>query len=158
MRERDLLFVHASCKNSDARLRITLSMRRIVAGLFSLLLAYAGAAHALERCLAHDHSNHALEDQHSQSAIAANHEHSEDPSWPVIHCPTAEKRLGPALQVAALKFNRSNSVLTVHPAFLPETAFLKFRNGLWLEAVFRGRFVSLPTDLPRYLFLSILQI
>jgi len=133
-------------------------MRRIVAGLFSLLLAYAGAAHALERCLAHDHSNHALEDHHSQSAIAADHEHSQDPSLPVIHCPTAEKRLGPALQVPALKLNHLNSVPAVHAAFLPETAFLTFRSGLWLEAVFRGRFVSLPTDLARYLFLSILQI
>src|SRR5262245_22229772 len=139
------------------RLTITLSMRRIVAGLFSLLLAYAGAAHALERCLARDHSNHALEDHHSQSAIAANHEHSQDASWPIIHCPTAEKRLGPALQVAALKLNRLNSVLAVHAAFLPETAFLTFKNGLWLEALFRRSFALRQPDPARHLFLSILQ-
>ena len=133
-------------------------MRRIAAGLFSFLLAYAGAAHALEACLTHDHADHELESHHSHSGVAANHGDSQGPTSPVIHCAAAEKRLGPAVQVSVPKLSRLSAASLAHSTVLPATAFFPFGNGLWLEALFRKGFAFLPTDLARYLFLSVLQI
>ena len=80
-------------------------------------------------------------------------------SWPIIHCPTAEKRLGPALRVASANLNRFDQVTSVHASVLPERASPASRNNLWLEALFKRILAfSLPNDLARHLFLSILQI
>jgi hypothetical protein len=135
-------------------------MRRLAASVVCFFLLYAGAAQALEACLGHDgHSGHHFAGHHFDSGISAPHDHSRSPSWPIIHCPTAEQRLGPALQVASPNLNRSDLVRSVHPSILPETGFPVSRNGLWLEALFKRIFAfSLPNDLARHLFLSILQI
>ena len=78
---------------------------------------------------------------------------------PFIHCPTAEQRLGPALQVASANLNRFDLVTSVHASFVPEPASPASRNNLWLEALFKRILAfSLPNDLARHLFLSILQI
>jgi hypothetical protein len=78
---------------------------------------------------------------------------------PIIHCPTAEQRLGPALQVASPNLNRFDLVTSIHTSLLPEPGSPVFRNSLWLEALFKRILAfSLPNDLARHLFLSILQI
>jgi hypothetical protein len=135
-------------------------MRRIVAILFSVFFVYAGAAHALAACLSHDgHSDHQFEGHHFDSGISATHDHSQSPSWPIIHCLTEEQRLGPALQVASLNLNRFDLVTPVHASVLPGSGSPVFRNSLWLEALFKRILAfSLPNDLARHLFLSILQI
>jgi hypothetical protein len=110
--------------------------------------------------MGHDgHFDHHFEGHHSDSGISAPHDRSRSPAWPIIHCPTAEQRLGPALQVASPNFNRFDLVTSVHSSLLPELASPVSRNSLWLEALFKRILAfSLPNDLARHLFLSILQI
>jgi hypothetical protein len=131
-------------------------MRRIAVILFSVFLVYAGAAQALKRCPSHDgHSDH----HHFDSGISATHDHSPSPSWLIIHCPTAEQQLGPALQVVSANLNRFDQITSVHASFPSEPASPASKNSLWREALFKRilRF-SLPNDLARHLFLSVLQI
>jgi hypothetical protein len=135
-------------------------MRRLAATLVCFFFIYAGVAHAFIACLGHEgHSDHHFEGHDIDSGISAPHDHSRSAAWPIIHCPTAEQRLGPALQVASRNLNRSDLVRSVHPSILPETGSPVSRNGLWLEALFKRMLAfSLPNDLARHLFLSILQI
>jgi hypothetical protein len=135
-------------------------MRKITAILFSFCLVYAVAAEALKGCLSHeDHSAHHFEGHHSDSSISVTHDHSRSRSWPIIHCPTAEERLGPALHVASANLNRFDQITSVHASFLREPASPASRNSLWREALFKIILTfSLPNDLARHLFLSVLQI
>jgi hypothetical protein len=135
-------------------------MKRLVATVVCFFLIYAGAAHALIACLSHEgHSDHHFEGHRFDAGISVTHNHSQNPAWPIIHCPTAEQRLGPALHVASPNFNRFDLVTSVHPSLLPELASPVSRNSLWLEALFKRILAfSLPNDLARHLFLSILQI
>jgi hypothetical protein len=135
-------------------------MRKITAILFSFFLVCAGAAEALKGCLSHEEdSDHHFEGHHSDSGISVTHDHFPSPSWPIIHCPTAEQQLGPALRVASANLNRFDQVTFVHASFLPEPASPASRNSLWMEAVFKIILTfSLPNDLARHLFLSVLQI
>jgi hypothetical protein len=135
-------------------------MKRLTLILLSLLVIYGGAAHALKACLGHEgDSDHHFEGHHFDSGISATHDHSRRPSSSIIHCPTAEQRLGPALQVASPNLNRFDLVTPVHASVLPGSGSSVFRNGLWLEALFKRILAfSLPNDLARHLFLSILQI
>jgi hypothetical protein len=135
-------------------------MRRLAASLVCFFLIYAGAAHAFIACLGHDgHFDHHFEGHHSDSGISAPHDRSRSPGWPIIHCPTAEQRLGPALQVSSLNFYRSDLVTSVHPSFLSEPVSPACRNSLWRDALFKRILAfSLPNDLARHLFLSVLQI
>jgi hypothetical protein len=67
--------------------------------------------------------------------------------------------VGPALLVASPNLNRFDLVTSIHASFLPEPASPVFRNSVWLEALFKRILTfSLPNDLTRHLFLSILQI
>ena len=135
-------------------------MRRIGVILFSVFLVYAGAVHALAACLSHDnHSDHHFEGHHSDSGTSVTHDHSRSPSWPIIHCPLAEQRLGRALQVASANLNRFDQITSVHVSFLREPVVPASKNNLWREAVFKiGLTFSLPNDIARHLFLSVLQI
>jgi hypothetical protein len=135
-------------------------MRQITAILFSFFIVCAGAAEALKGCLGNDgHSDHQFEGHHFDSGMSATHDHSQTPSWPIIHCTTTEQRLGPALQVASAKLSRLDQVTSVHASFLPEPASPPFSNSLWREALFKRILAfSFPNDLARHLFLSILQI
>jgi hypothetical protein len=135
-------------------------MRKITAILFSFFLVYAGAADAMKGCLSHeDHLDHHFEGHYSDSGSSVTHDHSRSPSWPIIHCTTAEQRLGPALQVALTNLNRLDLVMSVHASILPEAVSPASRNSLWREALFKIILTfSLPNDLSRHLFLSVLQI
>ena len=135
-------------------------MRKLTAILFSVFLVYAGGAEALKGCLSHeDHSDHHFEGHHVDSGISATHDYSPSPSWPIIHCATAEQRLGPALQVASANLNRFDQVTFVHASLLREPVSPASSNSLWREALFKMILTfSLPNDLARHLFLSVFQI
>jgi hypothetical protein len=151
--------ISSSCLLKKAEPEIC-PMRKITAILFSFFLVYAGAAEALKGCLSHkDHSDHHhFEGHHFNSGISATHDHSQSPSWPIIHCPTAQQ-LGPALQVASANLNRFDQITSFHASFLREPASPASRNSLWREALFKIILTfSLPNDLARHLFLSVLQI
>jgi hypothetical protein len=136
-------------------------MRKITAILFSFFLIYAVAAEALKGCLTHeDHSGHRhFESHHSDSGISVNHDHSRSFSWPIIHCPIPEQGPGPGLQVASANLSRLDQITSVHASFLREPPSPASRNSLWREALFKRVLTfSLPNDLARHLFLSVLQI
>jgi hypothetical protein len=140
-------------------------MQRFLISLFCIFFLLSGPTSAWADCFRHSHGtveeqhHHHFEGHHFDSGISATHDHSRSPSWPIIHCPTTEQRLGPALQVALPNLNRFDLVTSVHACFLPESASPASRNSLWLEALFKRILTfSLPNDLARHLFLSILQI
>jgi hypothetical protein len=146
---------------SDVKENSSYPMRKITAILFSFFLVYAGAAEALKGCLTHeDHSDHLhLEGHHSDSGLSVTHDHSRSPSLPIIHCATMEQRLGPGLHVASAKLIRLDQITSIHVSFLREPASPVSRNSLWREALFKRILTfSLPNDLARHLFLSVLQI
>jgi hypothetical protein len=135
-------------------------MRRVVAILFSFVLVYGGVAWALGKCLSH-HSKHEhpIKDRDSHSHTSTNLFDSRDSSWPVIHCPPAEMRIGPAAQSSPTHLSRPHRIATLHAPLLHEAAALAFRNSHWLDAVFRRMPASFyPKDLGRHLLFSILQI
>jgi hypothetical protein len=135
-------------------------MKRIAAIALSFFFLYAGAVQALTACLHHhSHFDHAAEDLHSDSHALASHDDSHNPSWPAIHCPSAEDRIGPVVLVASAKLSRLDRVQFGHASFPPETASSAFRDSPWLQALSRRMLTfSLPNDLARHLFLSVLQI
>jgi hypothetical protein len=135
-------------------------MKRIAAIAFSFFFLYAGAVQALTVCLHHhSHFDHAAEDHHSDSHALTSHDDSRSPSWPAIHCPSTEDRIGPAVLVASVKLSRLDRMQFVHAFFLPETAASAFRDSAWLQALFRRILTfSLPNEFARHLFLSVLQI
>jgi hypothetical protein len=137
-----------------------IAMTRLAAILFCFFLVYAGAAEAFKGCLGHDvHSDQHLDGHPYDSANSVTHDHSSRPSWPAIHCPTSEQRLGPALQVASTNLYRFDRVASFHSSFILEPGSPVSKNSLWLEALFKKILaLSLPKDLARHLFLSILQI
>jgi hypothetical protein len=137
-----------------------IAMRRLAASLFCVFLVYAGAADAFKGCLGlGDYSDHHFEGRHFDSGMSAAHDHSPSPSWSIIHCSTAEQRLGPALQIASSNLYRFDRVTSVHGSVLTEPGFPVASNSRWLEALFkRTRAFPLPNDLARHLLLSILQI
>jgi hypothetical protein len=139
-------------------------MRRFFISLFCLFFLLSGPISAWADCLRHSHEavedhRHQFDGHHSDFKISATHDYPRSPSWPIIHCPTLEQRLGSALQVASPNLYRFDRVTSVHPMFLPGSASPVSRNSLWLEALFKRILAfSLPNDLARHLFLSILQI
>jgi hypothetical protein len=147
---------HIGCRKNSSN-----PMRRIAVVLISVFLVCAGATEVLKSCLTHeDHADHHhFEGYHSDSGISVTHDHSPSPSWPIIHCPPAEQRLGPALQVASASLSRLDQITSVHASFLREPVAPASKNNLWREAVFKISLTfSLPNDLARHLFLSVLQI
>jgi hypothetical protein len=135
-------------------------MRKIAAILFSFFLVYAGAAETLKDCLRHDdHSDHHFEGHHSNSDISVTHDYSRSPFRPIVHCTTIEQRLSPGLHAAPVKFIRLDQITSVHASLLRELASPTSRNNLWRETLFKIILTfSLPNDLARHLFLSVLQI
>jgi hypothetical protein len=126
----------------------------------SVLVLYAGVASAFEACLRHDgHSDHGVTEHHHNSEASSQHTHPQDQSVPVIHCTLLIHQVGPAVQVASAEIHPSDKSLALHAAFLPDAVSAVLRNDLWLEALFKKILTfSLPSDLSRHLFLSILQI
>jgi hypothetical protein len=139
---------------------ILVSVRKLIIVFLSLLLSYVGAAWALEACLRHDdHSDHATLEKSSHSHAFVDHDSSQGPSVPVIHCTSLIQQLGPAARIASAEISRPDKVFAFHTGSFPDAVSAGLRNDLWLEAVFRRIITfSSPIDLARHLFLSVLRI
>jgi hypothetical protein len=135
-------------------------MTRFAVILFSLVLVYGEVAWALGKCLSHDDQHeHLLEDRdhHSRGSTILND--SRDSSWPVIHCAPMSDEVGPAALLAPTEIRRSEKSVSLHAASPREALSAVLRNDLWLEALFKGIVTfSLPIDIARRLFLSVLRI
>jgi len=136
------------------------SVRKLSVVCLSLFLTYAGVAWALEACLRHDgHSDHSTFENHSDSHSSVGHDHSPDPSPPIIHCTSVAHQVGPAARTASAESPRSDKGVALDMVSFPYAVSATIRNDLWLEAVFKSIVTfSSPIDLARHLFLSILQI
>jgi len=135
-------------------------MKRIAVILFSLVLIYGGVAWALGKCLTHDDQHeHSVEDRDSHSRGSTIVRDSRDSSRPIIHCPSAEIRIGPAAQSGSAHLNRGHIVTTIHAPLFYQPASPTFRNSLWLDAVFRRDLAFFhPDELGLHLLFSVLQI
>jgi hypothetical protein len=133
-------------------------MKRIAVILFSLVLAYGGVAWALGKCLSHDrHHQHAPEGPHFGDATSLND--FRDAAWPIIHCPPAQMRIGPAAQSGSTKLRSTHGFMSVQAPFFHMPGSATPRDSLWLEAVFRPILTSFyPDNLGRHLVLSVLRI
>ena len=136
------------------------SVRKLSVIFLSLFLTYAGAAWALDACLRDDgHSDHSTFENRSDSHAQVGHDHSPDPSLPIIHCTSVTHQVGPAARIASTEIPRSDKDVALDLGSFPYIVSATLRNDLWLEAVFKRIVtISLPIDLARRLFLSILQI
>jgi hypothetical protein len=139
---------------------ILASVRKLSIIFLSLFLTYSGVAWALEACLRHDgHSDHSTFENRSDFHGQGVHDHSQDPSLPRIHCPPVTHQMGPVARIASAEILRLDKGAAAAMVSFPYTVSATLRNDLWLEAVFKRIVsVSLPIDLARRLFLSILQI
>ena len=135
-------------------------MKRIWILILSFLLLYGGVAWAIEACLQDDrHIDHAPSGHHSNLQVLESHDDSRNPSAPAIHCAPVSQPVGPAARVASPEIPRSNQSVALHADLLPGALSAAFEKDLWLEALFRRLITfSLPGDLARHLFLSVLQI
>jgi hypothetical protein len=130
---------------------ILASVRKLSIIFLSLFLTYAGVAWALEACLRHDGYSH--------SPALVDHDSSQDPSVPVIHCTTLTQQVGPAARVSSPEISRSDKYAVLYVVSLFDAFSAALKSNLWLDAVFRRIVtISLPSDLARHLFLSVLQI
>jgi len=135
-------------------------VRKLSVIFVSLFLGYAGVAWALEACLGHDrHSDHATVQRHTVSDALVTHNDSREPTVPVIHCTSQNQEVGPADRIASTRIPRPDKGTVLQMVSLSDAVSSELKNDLWLAAVFR-RIVtfSLPIDLARHLFLSVLQI
>jgi len=111
-------------------------------------------------CLrSHIHSEDAAIDDHHKSQEAFESSRSKDPSVPVIHCRPMSDEVGPAARLASTEIRRSEKGVSLDAGSPRNALSAVLRNDLWLEALFK-RIVtfSLPIDLSRHLFLSVLRI
>jgi hypothetical protein len=148
-----LKYRDGNAKNQSA------AMKRIAVILFSLVLVYGSVGWALGKCLSHDRQHeHSIEAHNSHSHGSTSLDDSRGSFLPVIHCPPAEMRIGPAVQSDSTQL-RLYKVSTIRASSFHKPASLTLGRRLWLEAVFRRTPASLyPDDLARHLFISILQI
>jgi hypothetical protein len=136
-------------------------MKRAAAILFSLVVVYGGVAWALEKCLSHNHPHeHSIEvSSHSHSHGSTSVDSFRELSWPVIHCPPPQMRIGPAVQSGSTQLSQLSRHITHHATSFDKPDPLTSRRDLWLDAVFRRTPISIyPHDLGSHLFFSILLI
>ena len=136
------------------------SLRSLGVFVLSLIFLHSSVWGMLEKCLQTEHESvytHA-EQEHDPQTL---HQHSDfqDPSLPIIHCTPVTQQIGPAVLADSVKLGRSDKSFTLQTVSLSTAVAAVLRNDLWLEAVFRRTIaISLPIDLARHLFLSVLQI
>jgi hypothetical protein len=134
-------------------------VRKLSVIFLSLFLSYAGIAWALEACLGHDgHSNHATAERRSDPNALVAHDGLQNPSVPVIHCTSENQEVGPAVRVASIKIPRPDKGTVLQMVSLSDAVSSALKNDLWYAVFRRLVTISLPIDLSRHLFLSVLQI
>jgi hypothetical protein len=135
-------------------------LKSCVAVALAFFLLYSGVAWAMAACLrSHGHSQDAAIDDHHKSQEALESSRPQDPSGPVIHCTTLTQQVGPAARATSAEISRSDKYALLDAVSFPDAGSATLKSNLWLEALFK-RIVtfSLPIDLARHLFLSVLQI
>jgi hypothetical protein len=137
-------------------------MKRLTAILLSLVLLYAGAAHALAACLdALDHAGHS----HAAKAEGSHHHGisqdtgAQDHAVPEIHCRDLRFKSGRAVEIASaarLPFTGYELL----PSFLVrDHASGNLANDLWLRSVFWWTSGPYPAKFQSlHLALSVLRI
>jgi hypothetical protein len=139
-------------------------MRRLTAIFLSFVLVYAGAASALAACVVHHqghehHASHGIGERSVDHHAMAEASGSQDSSAPVIHCTPLNQQVGAAKRRTSFELTRSDRIVRLPPASLPEGFPATVGNDLWLEVVFKQIIsFSLPIDLSRHLFLLVLRI
>jgi hypothetical protein len=130
----------------------------VIIGL-SLIVIHSGIADALRNCPHDDRADSAVSEHHHDLQGRADHGDSQEPSAPVIHCTVVSPQIGPAARTALVELTRSSKGTLLHAPSPTNVLSAVLRNDLWLEALFK-RIVtfSLPIDLSRHLFLSVLRI
>src|SRR5439155_23318788 len=109
------------------------SVRKLSVIFLSLFLSYAGIAWALHACLRHDgHSDHSTFENRSDFHAQVGHDHSPDPSLPIIHCTSVTHQVGPAARVASTEIPRSDKGVALHVSLVPNAVSATFENSLWL--------------------------
>ena len=128
--------------------------------VFSLIFLHSSIWATLEKCLHNDRElGHAVAEHDHESQTRHQHGDSRDPSLPIIHCTSLMQQVGPAVLAASVELSRSDKGIALHVSLVPNAVSATFENSLWLEALFKRILTfSLPADLARHLFLSILQI
>ena len=127
--------------------------------VFSLIFLHSSIWATLEKCLHNDRElGHAVAEEEHESETPQARD-SRDSSLPIIHCTSLMQQVGPAVLAASVELSRSDKGIALHASLLPEAVAAVFGNNLWLEALFKKIITfSLPINLARHLFLSILQI
>jgi hypothetical protein len=135
-------------------------LKSSVAVGLTFFLLYSGVAWAMAACLrSHGHSQDLAIDDHHKSQTAFESNHPQEPSVPVIHCMPMSEEVGPAARFASAEIRRSEKGVSLDTASPCDALSAVLRNDLWLEALFKRIFAfSLPIDLSRHLFLSVLRI
>lgn len=127
--------------------------------VLSLVLLYSRGASAIDSCLRDEHHvSYGASGSHYDLQTAANHNDSQGSSVPIIHCTWAMHDL-PAAIGASTRFTRSREGTALQMSLLSQALSRVLKNDLWLDALFKRVVTfSLPADLARHLFLSVLQI
>jgi len=125
----------------------------------SLALLYSGVAWAMEACVGHDeHTDHALTQDRHSSQVSSKDTDAHD-AVPVIHCASVSEQMGPAALMASIEVRHSDKGIALDAVSFPYVLSAARPNTLWLDALFRKAVtISLPNDLARHLYLSVLQI
>jgi hypothetical protein len=135
-------------------------LKSCVAVALTFFLLYSGVAWAMAACLrSHGHSQDAVVDNHHHSLALFESDDPQNPTLPVIHCASMNEQVGPAARLTSVEIRRLDRGASLHAASPSDALSAVLRNDLWLEALFK-RIVtfSLPIDLARHLFLSVLRI
>jgi hypothetical protein len=132
-------------------------MKRFGIIVLSILVLYAGAAWALEKCLDREsHADHlASENHHDDSDSSVGFSHASDDSFALIHCSSLANRIGPARTTATARLPRPIEVASL--VHIHSTALASIGpNGL----VFLRKILtfSFHAGIPHHLFLSVLHI
>jgi hypothetical protein len=113
----------------------------------------------MEACVGHGgHRGHpAVQDDHLPQ-FSLGHAQPHD-SVPVIHCTSVSEQIGPAALMASIEVRHSDKGIALDAVSYPYVLSAARPNTLWLDALFRKAVtISLPNDLARHLYLSVLQI
>ena len=135
-------------------------MKRVFFVLVCISFLHGSVASALEACLRNEGNSDQISSGHPTHFDALeSHDESTGPSVPIIHCSSLWEKFGPAARAAATDIRRSDEGVALHAASFPYAGFAVLGSELWLEALFKKLVTfSLPIDLSRHLFLSVLQI
>jgi hypothetical protein len=135
-------------------------MKRVSIFVLSVVLLHGGVAWALESCLHRDNRSQyeALEHQIDARDLSSQ-DNTTDPSVPIFHCTSSNEQVGPGVRVASAQLAPSSKGVPLQASLHLDVVEPASGNNLWLEALFKKIVTfSLPIDLARHLFLSVLQI